>query len=456
MQHFYLGVDVSKGYADFVIPDEKKQTAEENFQLDDTFAGHCCLYDRLCRFSKDHPDCEIFAAVESTGGYETNWYNSLIRYRGAMNIKTARLNPLGVSANSKASLTRIITDKISARNVAEYLITHPEKVEYQQQDFTAGLRRHWNFIRTLTKQKTRFLNQLESLLYIANPELLVYCNGESPMWFLTLLDKYPTASALSKAGVRTVAEIPFLTEDRARKITEKAKKSVASANDCETEQLIRATVRQITDLKKTIRSQREYIKKQYAVPEVRLLKTFTGIGDLSAIGLMLQIQTVERFPSVKKLASFFGLHPVFRTSGDGSSGFRMSKKGRKEPREILYMVTMAALNHNPLIQEIYQDRLERGTEKMAAVGICMHKILRIVYGMLKSGTPFDPETDRKNRKKKTGNRSGARKNKIRRYQDYDAGAPVSKRQSKKREIREKSRSVKNVCKGVSAPAQAVS
>ncbi len=42
--------------------------------------------------------------------------------------------------------------------------------------------------------------------------------------------------------------------------------------------------------------------------------------------------SVERFSSVKKLASFFGAPPVFKQSGDGLSGFKMSKKGRKEAR----------------------------------------------------------------------------------------------------------------------------
>ena len=440
MQHFYLGVDISKGYADFVILNEKKQPVEENFQLDDTFAGHCCLYDRLNQFFKDYPECEMFAAVESTGGYENNWFSSLIRCQGTLNIKTARLNPLGVNANSKAALRRVVTDKVSAQNVAEYLIAHPEKVNYQHQDNTAALRKQWNFIKTLTKQNTRFINQLESLVYNANPELLIYCKGETPMWFLELLNKYPTASALSRAKVQTVAKIPFITKDRAQKIVENAKNSVGSATDCETGHLIRATVRQIIHIKKTVKTQTEYMKKQCSIPEVKLLKTFIGIGDLSAIGLMLQIQTVDRFPSIKKLASFFGLHPVFKISGDGSSGFKMSKKGRKEPREILYMVTMSALNHNQLIQEIYNDRVEKGMEKMAAVGVCMHKILRIIYGMLKTNTPFDPEIDRKNRKKKIEKKAGIPRDKSRRYQDYDAEAPVSKRQSKKRKERKISHS----------------
>ncbi|PXF59154.1 MAG: hypothetical protein C4B58_04375 [Deltaproteobacteria bacterium] len=72
---YYLGADVSKGYADFVILDSRKQPVEKNFQMDDRFPGHCQLYDMLDNFYQNHPDSKIYAAVESTGGYENNWFN---------------------------------------------------------------------------------------------------------------------------------------------------------------------------------------------------------------------------------------------------------------------------------------------------------------------------------------------------------------------------------------------
>ena len=96
-------------------------------------------------------------------------------------------------------------------------------------------------------------------------------------------------------------------------------------------------------MKKIITYQIDLMAKHCSVPEVDLLKSFIGIKDYSAIGLILEIQAAERFLSVKKLASFFGLHPVYKVSGDGVGRFRMSKKGRKEPRKILFMVTLTAI-----------------------------------------------------------------------------------------------------------------
>ena len=133
--------------------------------------------------------------------------------------------------------------------------------------------------------------------------------------------------------------------------------------------------------------------------EVKLLESFNGIGTYSAVGLLLEIGAVERFSSSKKLASFFGLHPTLKSSGDGRVAARMSKKGRREPRVILFNIARTSITYNPLIKEIYEKHVKRGMPKMAALGVVMHKILRIVFGMLKNNQPFDPAIDRKNQEK---------------------------------------------------------
>jgi transposase len=452
MKPFYLGIDVSKGYADFMIINSKKRPVVEGFQLDDTFEGHRSLYNLLGRFLADHLDSTLFAAVESTGGYENNWYDSLIEFQGSLDIQTARLNPLGVMHNSKADLKKNTTDKISAQNIAEYLISHPEKVIYQQQDQLAGLRKQWGFIKMLNKQNTQFLNQLNALIYTSNPELLSYCQDGVPAWILKLLLKYPSAARLKKARSKTVAQIPYVSPNRAQQLVSAAKRSVASATDPVTEQLIVATALQVLHLKKTIAEQTELMINECSIPEIELLKTFPGINDASAIGLIIEIQTVKRFVDVKKLASFFGVHPVYKISGDGVAGFKMSKQGRTEPRQILYMITLSAIRCNPLIKQIYEKHQQSGKHNMDAIGICMHKILRVVYGMLKHNKPFNPQIDIANRQRRVRVKTATpAKNTNRRFQDYDAKAPVTRRQRNKRLERERSHSVGDTKFGITAP-----
>lgn len=452
MSNYFFGIDASKGYSNFVMLDSSKRCIEDDFQLDDTFDGHQKLYSILSEFCVRHPKAKIFAAVESTGGYENNWFDVLTKFQAHLPIKTVRLNPCGVYNNSKAALDRNITDKISAENVAKYIIEHPEKVRYQQQDPLAPLRKQWGFIKMLKKQKTQLLNQLESNLYTANPEILAYCKDSTPAWIFSLLQRYPTASKLAKARPSSVALIPYVTPQKAKLLTEEAKHSVASATDETTSQIIKATVQQIRQLSKVIDAQTKAMANKCRIPEVELLKTFIGIGDDSAVGLILEISSIERFKSAKHLASFFGLHPVYKKSGDGSWGFHMSKKGRIAPRQILYMVAMVAIQSNPLIREIYEKHTEKGMKKKSALGVCMHKIIRISYGMLKHNKPFDPEIDRRNREKQnTQAEKKICRDKSRRYQTYDAKAPISRRQAKKREERKQSQSDNNAKCGIKAP-----
>ncbi len=49
MSNYYLGIDASKGYADFIILDDSKKPLAPGFQLDDTAEGHHTLTTRLFR-----------------------------------------------------------------------------------------------------------------------------------------------------------------------------------------------------------------------------------------------------------------------------------------------------------------------------------------------------------------------------------------------------------------------
>ena len=303
-----------------------------------------------------------------------------------------------------------------------------------------------------TKQRTQFKNQLKGLLYSSNPELLRYGQSETPAWFLSVAVKYPSAARLKRAKTGTLAKIPYVTLKKAQQLVSDAKRSVASATDTTTERLIVATAQQIIHLNKTIDTQTRRMIEACALPEVELLKTFAGISDKSAIGLMIEIQTVERFANAKKLASFFGVHPVYKKSGDGVGGIKMSKQGRKQPRHILYMSALVAIKCNPLIKQIYEKHQKNGKHNMSAMGICMHKILRIIYGMLKHKRAFDPKIDIANQHRSVPERNAApRRDNARRFQAYDIKAPVSRRQAVKRLERDRSHSVLDTKIGITEP-----
>jgi transposase len=434
MNQYYLGGDASKGYADFVILDANKQVMIENFQLDDTHEGHCKLYEAIELFFHQHPDATLHAAVESTGGYENNWFRFFMDVSSCFNLKFARLNPLGVSKNIEAGLKRNITDKVSAHSIAEYLITHAEKINYQQRDVWAPLKEQWTYIDLLNKQQVQLLNRFEKEIYKANLELLCYCKRGTPRWILKIVAQFPTAKLLAQAKLEQLAKIPYVSVAKANKIIAQAQTSVSSASDEEIAHRIQSIVNKILAQEQEIAQQKKLLEKNVKIvpDKIQLLKTFKGIGTYSAVGLLILIGDVHRFKDAKKLACFFGLHPAWKQSGDGCWGYHMSKKGAIVARQILYMITLSAIRWNPCIQEIYASNLKKGMTKMAAIGACMHKILRIVYGMLKHNQAFDPAIDQRHRQQQQFNGKPVSQDRSRRFQAPDPNAPISGRQAKKR------------------------
>lgn len=218
----FLGIDVSKGYADFALLDMLKQPLIKNFQLDDTPEGHLKLAEFIQEIFNHNPDMTLFAAVESTGGYENNWLDCLKKLQRCYSIKIARLNPKGVHHYYEATLNRTITDSLSARTIAEYIISHRELVRFDQTDELYSLRKQWTLIQMLKKQKTQLSNQLNNLVYQANPELMIYCRRSWPQWLFTLLSHFPTAKELSMATVDQLVEISYVTKEKAKKIIQRA------------------------------------------------------------------------------------------------------------------------------------------------------------------------------------------------------------------------------------------
>jgi hypothetical protein len=276
-------------------------------------------------------------------------------------------------------------------------------------------------------------------MYCSCPSLLVHCRNGIPHWLLAILEKYPTTAQLSRAHATTMVKIPYVTIKLAQAIITAAQNDVASTADAVSACSIQVAAQQILALEKSIATMKTALSKKWGKhPLVQLLCSFKGIGIFSALGLLINIRSIDLFDDAKNLVSYFGLHPIWRESGDGTFGYHMSKQGRVQPREILFMVAWSAVRYNPHIKELYRKCMaEKEMKPLEALGVVMHKILRIIYGMLKTNTAYNAEIDKKNQTKTVivvkKDHQQAHEKKIRRFQCKDDAAPISRRQARKRE-----------------------
>lgn len=123
--------------------------------------------------------------------------------------------------------------------------------------------------------------------------------------------------------------------------------------------------------------------------EVQRLKTIPGIGDVIATSFVAEVGDIRRFSSPEKLASYAGLTPVVRQSGEKEWTGPISKHGSTTLR---YLLIEAAYGHvryakdSKLTRFFEMKKQAKGTKK--AIVATARKMLEVIYYMLKRGEAY--------------------------------------------------------------------
>jgi transposase len=122
----------------------------------------------------------------------------------------------------------------------------------------------------------------------------------------------------------------------------------------------------------------------------KLLETIPGLGERTIPQLLAYIGGPERFKSAKALIAYASLTPLVRKSGSSLDQRRGTHPmGHRELKRAMYFPALVAGQHNPLVAAFWKRLKAQGKPGKVIVVACMHKLLRIVYGVLRSGKPFD-------------------------------------------------------------------
>jgi len=123
----------------------------------------------------------------------------------------------------------------------------------------------------------------------------------------------------------------------------------------------------------------------------QLLMSIKGVGALTAVRFLAELGDLREFADARQLAAFLGLTPEFKTSGKSvHSKPRLSKRGNAAVRKMLFMPAVSAKNTNPIVREFCARLALSRKCDMSLVGAAMHKLAHLMFGVIHSGKPFDP------------------------------------------------------------------
>ena len=129
---------------------------------------------------------------------------------------------------------------------------------------------------------------------------------------------------------------------------------------------------------------------------IALLCSIPGIGLITAATILAEIGDFSAFPNPDKLGAFFGIDPSVKQSGqfEGTRN-KMSKRGSRLLRRVLFTTALANVRkksngkeNNPVLYDFYQKKCTSKAKKVA-LGAVMHKLVFIIFAVLRDKKPFE-------------------------------------------------------------------
>jgi len=132
------------------------------------------------------------------------------------------------------------------------------------------------------------------------------------------------------------------------------------------------------------------IIKRDSWKDFTIIKSVPGIGNILGLTILYEMDTTERFPSVKDFTSYCRLIKGSVASAGKVKGARGGKLGNPYLRWAFGEAAVLAKRSHSMIKT-YAKQLETKHGKFKGNAILANKLARAVYHMLKNGTAFDME-----------------------------------------------------------------
>ena len=254
--------------------------------------------------------------MEVTGSY----YQALATWLYSKSVDVSVVNPLSVKRFIQMRLKTSKTDKLDARMIRLYSESEDPELWHPPSQYITEANELHKLIVLLLKQRTALKNKLHGL---------------------------------NAKGITTSAVVRSL----------------------------RRQIRNLDNEVSALESKLEDVVKGQQADLMTRLCSIPGIGKRTAIYLIVLTQGFEKFENSRQLISYFGLNPTIHESGSSIRGrSRISKSGNNHIRNLLFMCSFTACEHNKSCREIFQRITAKGKSKKAGFDCGSQQATKAIIG----------------------------------------------------------------------------
>ena len=331
--------------------------------------------------SKSHDLSDVLVAMESTACYHINLFSFLT----ANGVNAIVVNPLLIANFARLSLPKTKTDKKDAGTISQLSVTQ------NLQDLRDLARESESLCQLISINKTEIKRLLQTLFpeleTIGDPStkvMLDFLQEFSSARMVTAAKPKAIAKALNRKGVGT--RLTYTAAD----LIQAAQNSVATVSPAK-ELILRgkiATLRHLDEQRHELNKALAEACKSMMIEDLEIITSINGIAEKTATAFLAEIGKITNFPSVKNLVAFAGIDPSVYQSGKYEGSSRISKRGNRHLRRVIWLMTVCVIQRNPTFRAYFMKRKEAGQPFKKAAFATAHKLVRVIFAMLTQKTHF--------------------------------------------------------------------
>lgn len=341
-QHLYIGMDVHKKSWSICI-------LTDNFEHK-TFSQPPDVGVLVNYLKRNFPGASYHAVYEA--GFSGFWTHDRLREQG---IDCMVANPADIPTKDKERAGK--TDRVDCRKLARSLRSGELEGIYVPPRAAVEDRSLLRTRRGMVKKQTRCKNQIASLLAFYGIHI-------------------PAELAQSRWTRRFITWIDEIRMER------------ASGNYA-----LKAHLDELIHIRKLLAGLNRNILALSKTPEyqanVQLLRTVPGISTLTAMTFLTELADIKRFSSLDRLASYVGLVPNTKSSGEKNVTTGITNRRNASLRGILIESSWVAVRKDPALMQAF-DRLSGHMTKTNAIVHIARKLLNRIRYVLKNQKEYVP------------------------------------------------------------------
>lgn len=387
----FVGIDIAKKTHQVAITSNEGKIIGKTFKFSNTIDGFNLFLEKLSAVNTDVSQFEI--GMEATGHYWLNLYTWL----SDKNFKVHVINPLQSDALRNLYIRKTKTDSVDSKIIAD-VIRIGEYSETQLADdkiiSLRDLSRQRFFLVDMASDIKRKIIAMMDRIFPEYQDFFSDMFGKTSIQVMkecTSPEQILEISTEKLTSLLKKASRGRFSENKAKELKTLASSSFAALLSSDmTSLLIRQMLEQIDLLEKQISDIEKIIASQFNEFNTKLT-TIPGISSTLGAVILSEIGDINRFEKPKHLVAFAGMDPTLKQSGNfvGTES-HMSKRGSPYLRRAIWLASVVAVSHNDFFKSLFQQKISSGKSYSQAMGFICHKLLNIIFAILKSGDVFIP------------------------------------------------------------------